>query len=60
MGNTNKEPRPLGVMGQLEKLCEDICDNYCKYPEMFSDSPDGSEAMYEACCNNCPVVRILQ
>lgn len=60
MDEKNKEPRPLGICGQLEKLCESICDNYCKYPDMFADSPDGADAMYEAFCDSCPIVKILQ
>ena len=45
-------------------VIDDICDNYCKYPEMYVNKhPDADEdlledLMYMEICANCPMNRL--
>lgn len=47
----------------IEKYIEDMCDNYCKWPEWFNsyfEDPDTAwEVMDKDCCVNCPL-RLLK
>lgn len=44
---------------ELEEIKEDICDNKCKYPEMYlseySNPDEAHEAMIEDECEYCPL-----
>ena len=56
-----KAMEPLTICGQLEKIAEDMCTGYCKYPYMplpagktedwLSEDPDSP-------CNTCPLMRL--
>jgi hypothetical protein len=52
----------MTVTQQLEKIKEDICDNYCKYPEKYLEeikNPDEAMTeMYERVCENCPLNKL--
>ena len=43
----------------FEKLKEDFCDNYCKWPSWFmayfKDPDDAHEVMLADCCIDCPL-----
>lgn len=60
MSDKSHEPRPLGVVGQLEKLCEIICNDYCKYSPIMAELPEDGGELFEQFCRDCPVVRLLQ
>lgn len=40
---------------RLQKAAEELCDNYCKYPEQWN-SDDLSEAEI---CRKCPLTKII-
>ena len=44
---------------RIEELKEDICDNYCKYPEDFRcrypNSDYAQEIMWQEVCQDCPL-----
>lgn len=44
------------IKEQLLDIAEDICDNYCKYPEQWHGD---REDLYESeTCRNCPLNKI--
>lgn len=52
----------MSVVETLTALCEEICDDYCKYPEMYEEAykdPDEAlDALLKEKCENCPLNRI--
>ena len=52
----------MGVIRDLYKVIEQVCDKYCKYPEQYEskyDDPDEAwEKMYEEKCDNCPLSKL--
>lgn len=52
----------MTVTQQLEKVKEDICDNYCKYPEKYlekiKDPDKAMNEMWEHICENCPLNKL--
>ena len=51
------------IVRQIEQIAEDICDNYCKYPELYAaqyKDPDESESrLLSEKCDNCPLLRLV-
>lgn len=47
------------VVDIIEGVCEDLCTNYCKFPEVyeqrFSDEIEAEERLYAEKCDNCPL-----
>lgn len=37
----------------LLHICSDMCDNYCKYPNMISDHDELMEV-----CEKCPMLKL--
>ena len=49
------------ITEQIEDICGEICDNYCKYPNM--PIPDGKTEDWlftddDSPCVNCPLSRL--
>lgn len=42
------------IVKQLLDITEDICSNYCKYPEQYGEQ----EKLWEEKCNSCPLNRL--
>ena len=42
----------------LEKTVEDICSNYCKYPDQWDEEKEGCELSESEICLNCPLNRL--
>ena len=38
----------------IEQVKENICDNYCKYPDQY----ESNETMIEEQCEKCPLCRL--
>ena len=48
---------PKTVVGLLNKVAAEICNDYCRWPWIYRD-PDGEEdegKMYEEKCSKCPL-----
>lgn len=41
---------------QADSIAEDMCDNYCKWPDRISDPDD----LQELHCKDCPMSRLVQ
>lgn len=51
----------MTITEQIEKIKEDICDGYCKYPEQTRKEHKDAEEAYEALlekCGHCPLCRL--
>jgi len=50
------------IVSQIEEIKEDICDNYCKFPQEYSlkyeDSEIGHDVMIDDVCSECPLCRL--
>lgn len=44
----------LTIPQQIERICEDICDNYCKY----RDKAWNEEGELNEICKNCPLNKL--
>lgn len=44
----------------IEEIKEQICDNYCKYPEQYkvNDEEFGFDQMQDEVCVDCPLCRL--
>lgn len=50
----------MSIQEQLEKITEQMCDNYCKWPEHpdYNDNLDpdkNMEKLHEEKCSHCPM-----
>lgn len=47
---------------QLEEAVQDMCDNYCKWPElirsMYKDVDEAQKCLEETKCDTCPLNRL--
>lgn len=47
----------LCITDVLQTIIDDICNDYCKYAEMFTQG-ELSEDEVEKVCDDCPLMRI--
>lgn len=52
----------MSIMQTLEGVIEEMCNDYCKYPDIYKQKyGDGDEAGEKLCdevCMNCPLTEI--
>lgn len=50
----------MTISEQIEKVKEEMCDKYCKYPEMTPPDGKDSDWLYEdnSPCTRCPLNRL--
>lgn len=46
------------ITKQLEEISNEICNNYCKYPEQWDEEKEGCELCESEHCRNCPLNRL--
>jgi hypothetical protein len=46
------------ISKQLEEIANEICNNYCKYPEQWDEEKEGCELSESEHCKNCPLNRL--
>jgi hypothetical protein len=52
----------MNVVETLTALCEEICDNYCRFPELYLNEhkdPDEATDLCKEKCENCPINKII-
>lgn len=50
-----KNIKDMTIMEQVNVIVEDICTNYCKYPNQFDcENPDDVET-FNSICGKCPL-----
>ena len=42
----------------IEEVADEICSNYCKYPETWDEEKEGCELTESEICANCPLNRL--
>ena len=42
----------------IEEVKDDICGNYCKYPDIWDEEAQGIELCESDICRNCPLNRL--
>ena len=43
---------------QIEEIKDDICNHYCKYPDIWDEEAEGCELAESDHCRNCPLNRL--
>ena len=46
------------IAQQLEEVVEEMCDKYCKWPEMWDEEMEGCELSESSICQNCPLNKL--
>ena len=47
----------MNIMQQIQEIVEDMCRNYCKYPEKWDEEKEGIELCESDHCKECPLGR---
>jgi len=59
---TEKSEKHLAeyIQHEFEEICQEMCDKYCKYPEMEPPEGKGCDWLYEddSPCQKCPLNRL--
>ena len=42
----------------LEEVTQEICENYCKYPDTWDEDKEGVELIDSDICKNCPLNKL--
>lgn len=46
------------ISEQIEEIKNDMCRNYCKYPDIWDEETEGIELADSEHCQNCPLNRL--
>ena len=46
------------ISEQFEKIKKEMCDKYCKYPNIWDEEAKGCELCESDVCANCPLNRL--
>ena len=52
---TSKSDTVTDIIGEV---IEEICNKYCKYPELWDEEEEGMELCDSEICRNCPLNRL--
>ena len=50
--------KPKTVAEMLLDIANDICNNYCKFPDIYDEQKEGVELCESEICANCPLNRL--
>lgn len=53
-----KNKADMTVSEQLEAIAEEMCNHYCKYPDLWNEEAEGCELSESEHCRNCPLGRL--
>jgi len=51
-----KEDKTITKM--LEEIADEICQNYCKWPDLWDEEKEGCDLSESEHCQNCPLNRL--
>lgn len=43
----------------VDEVTSEICDKYCKYPELWDEEEEGCELCESNICKECPLRKLL-
>ena len=46
------------IIAQIEEIKYDICNHYCKYPDIYDEEVEGCDLSESDHCRNCPLNRL--
>lgn len=46
------------VREQIQKVIDDMCSNYCKWPNEWDEEEQGMELCESDICSNCPLNKL--
>lgn len=49
---------PKTITQQIQEISDEICNNYCKYPDTYDEEKEGCELSESEICANCPLNRL--
>lgn len=47
------------IVQQVQEVVDEMCNNYCKYPETWNEEAEGCELSESEVCANCPLSRLV-
>lgn len=53
-----KNKADMTVSEQIEAIAEEICNHYCKYPDLWDEEAEGEPLESSHVCKNCPFTRL--
>lgn len=42
----------------IEKVVEEMCNDYCKWPDQYEEEMEGCELSESSICRDCPLNRL--
>lgn len=57
-GERRNNPADMSITEQLRAIAEDMCMNYCKWPDLWDEEKEGCELADSEHCANCPMGKI--
>ena len=58
-GNIIFIPQDENIPHLVLDIVEDVCSNYCKYPETWDEEKEGMELCESEVCGNCPLNKLV-
>lgn len=46
------------IIAQIGEVVEQICKDYCKWPDTYDEAMEGCELSESSICENCPLNRL--
>ena len=53
-----REEKPKTVVEQINAIVEEMCQDYCKWPDIWIDDIEHCELSESSICRNCPLNRL--
>lgn len=47
------------ITQQLQDIVDDVCQNYCKWPDIYDEEAEGVELCESSICQSCPLNRLV-
>lgn len=48
----------MGARKTIEEVADEICNEYCKWPELWDEEKEGCELGESKICEGCPLNRL--
>lgn len=54
------DERPKSIIDQITEVCDEFCNNYCKYPVLYDPEEHGDVDLCDSgICDRCPVGKLV-
>lgn len=58
-GERKNNPADMSITEQLRAIADDMCTNYCKWPDLWDEEKEGMELADSEHCANCPMSELV-